>query len=156
MDLQTHAIIYKLNTIIGWRFLLFVFFLFGVISVQAESYEKEKETLQAEMYKYFSTTEQKKFMEVTELLKEKSLAAGDEQTFYRAWGNQAIYLSLREQRTKAKEVVGDMRQYANEHKSHFGEYTALHVLGSVYLRMHDYVGAENSFKKLRISNFNRK
>ncbi|MCH5312132.1 MAG: HAMP domain-containing histidine kinase [Prevotella sp.] len=99
------------------------------------------------MYKYFSTTEQKKFMEVTELLKEKSLAAGDEQTFYRAWGNQAIYLSLREQRTKAKEVVGDMKQYANEHKSHFGEYTAMHVQGSVYLRMHDYANAENSFKE---------
>ena len=147
MDMQTGTIIYMYNTIMKNRFILFVFLLFSVISVNAQSYENEKERLQAEMYEYFSTPKQKKFMDVTESLKEKSMAAGDEQTFYRAWGNQAIYLAMREQRTKAKDVVNDMKQYANEHKSHFGEYTAMHVQGSVFLRMHDYVGAENSFKE---------
>lgn len=128
------------------RFLLAAILLLSTISMQAQSSGKGIDQLQTEMYKYFSTPEQEKFMEVTEQLKEKSLEINDEQTFYKAWGNQAIYLSTHEQRTKAMEVVNEMKLYAYEHKSNFGEYTATHVQGTVYLRMQNYVGAENSFK----------
>ena len=128
--------------------LLIVFFLLGIMPVQAQlsANKQEIDRLQAEMYKYFSTNEQDKFMEVTEELKEKVQAFGDEQIFYKAWGNQAIYLAIHDQRTKALKVVKEMKEYARDNNSYFGEYTALHVQGAVYLRMHDYAGAENSFK----------
>lgn len=126
--------------------LLVVFSLFGIIATQAQSTNlKEIEDLQAEMYKYFSTPDQEKFMEVTEQLKEKSLAINDEQTYYKAWGNQIVYLALHDQRTKAMDIVKEMKQYAAEHDSKYGEYTALHVQGTIYLRMQNYSSAEISF-----------
>ena len=128
------------------HFLLIFVSLFGMMSAQAQSLHKEIEQLQTDMYKYFSTPDQDKFMEVTEQLKAKCLEVNDEQLFYKAWGNQAIYLSTHEQRTKALKAVKEMKEYAHEHNSYFGEYTALHVQGAAYLRMHDYIGAENSFK----------
>lgn len=126
------------------RVLLVVFALFCMMTAQAQSSDIKK--LETEMYKYFSSPEQEKFMEIAELLKKKSLAAGEEKLFYKAWGNQAIYLSTHEQRMKAMEVVKRMKLYASEHESLFGEYTALHVEGAVYLRMQNYDGAEKSFK----------
>ena len=127
-------------------FWLIIISLFGTMSTQAQSSKlKEIEDLQTEMYQYFSTPEQEKFMQVTDQLKEKSLDINDERTFYKAWGNQAIYLATHEQRTKATEVVKEMKQYALDHGSRFGEYTALHVQGSVYLRMQNFAGAEVSF-----------
>ena len=126
------------------RFLSVVFALFCVLAMQAQS--SEIKVLQAEMYKYFGTPEQEKFMEVTESLKERCLEVGEERMFYKAWGNQAIYLSTHEQRSKAMDVVGEMRLYAVEHDSRYGEYMALHVQGTVYLRMQNYISAENSFK----------
>ena len=126
------------------RFLSVVFALFCVLAMQAQSSEIKE--LQAEMYKYFSTPEQEKFMEVTESLKEECKAANEDRLFYKAWGNQAIYLATHEQRIKAMETVKEMKAYANEHDDLFGEYTALHVEGTVYLRMQNYDGAEKSFK----------
>ena len=121
--------------------------LFGIMPTQAQSADKKDiEALQTEMYKYFSTPEQEKFMEVTDELKAKSLEVQDEQLFYKAWGNQAIYLAIHEQRTKALKAAKEMRDYANEHNSYFGQYTALHVQGTIYLRMQNYASAENSFK----------
>lgn len=126
------------------RFLSVVFVLFYVLAMQAQSSEIKE--LQSEMYKYFSTPEQETFMEVTERLKEKCLEYNDDQTFYKAWSNQAIYLATHEQRIKAMETVKEMKLYASEHDNLFGEYTALHVEGTVYLRMQNYDGAEKSFK----------
>ena len=126
------------------RILSVIVALFCVLAIQAQSSEIKK--LQAEMYKYFSTLEQDKFMEVTEQLKKKCLEYGDDQTFYKAWGNQAIYLATHDQRLKSMETVKEMKAYANEHGNLFGEYTSLHVEGTVYLRMHNYDSAENSFK----------
>lgn len=126
------------------RFLTIVIALFCVLAVQAQSSDIKE--LQAEMYKYFSTPEQEKFMEVTNLLKEKCKEVGDNQLFYKAWGNQAIYFATHEQRLKAMETVKEMKEYAGVHGDLFGEYTSLHVEGTVLLRMHNYDGAEKSFK----------
>ena len=126
------------------RFLSVVFALFCVLAMQAQSSKLNE--LQAEMDKYFSTPEQEKFMQVTDLLKKKSKEEGEDQIFYKAWGNQAIYFATHEQRLKAMETVKEMKKYASEHGSLFGEYTSLHVEGTVFLRMHNYDGAEKSFK----------
>lgn len=127
-------------------FLLFILSMIGTMPMQAQSSERQEiERLQAEMYEYFSTPEQTKFMEVTEQLKEKSKDINDERMFYKAWGNQAIYLATHDQRTRAMDAVKEMKNYATEHDSHFGEYTALHVQGTIYLRMQNYAGAEISF-----------
>ena len=128
------------------RFLIVVFFLLGIMPVQAQSVHQEIQRLQTDMYKYFSTPEQDRFMEVTDSLKEKCLEVNDEQLFYKAWGNQAIYLGIHEQRTKALKVAKEMKEYADEHESYFGKYTAMHVQGSIYYRMQNYSSAENCFK----------
>ena len=128
------------------KILSIVFCLLGLMPMQGQTIHQEVKQLQTEMYKYFSTPEQEKFMEVTNQLKNKCLEIQDEQLFYKAWGNQAIYLAIHEQRTKALNVAKKMREYANEHESYFGQYTAMHVQGTIYLRMQNYSSAENSFK----------
>ena len=126
--------------------LSFLLVLLAMLPVQAQSVHQDIKQLQTDMYKYFSTPEQEKFMEITDQLKEKCLEVQDEQLFYKAWGNQAIYLAIHEQRTKALKAVKEMRDYALEHDSYFGQYTALHVQGTIYTRMQNYPSAENSFK----------
>ena len=102
--------------------------------------------LEQEMYRYFYTEDSLNFHKTTALLKEACLKAGDETSFYRAWGNMAIYEATHQRRTHALGIAREMEDYAEAHKSTFGTYTAIHVMGNVYHQMRDYANAEKTFK----------
>ena len=80
-------------------------------------------------------------------LMEEAKKAGNDEVFYRAWGNLSVYESTHQRRTHALEIAREMGAYAQEHKSVFGEYIAKHVIGTVYQQMRDYDNAEKTFKE---------
>ena len=104
------------------------------------------EELQTEMYKLFYKEDSLQFRQVVNELKDECKKAGNEEVFYKAWGNYAIYETTHQRRTQALALAREMEDYAEEHKSIFGQYTAIHVLGTVYHQMRDYDNAEKTFK----------
>lgn len=112
----------------------------------AQTVDKEKlEALQSEMYRLFYSEDSLSFYKVVGELKDACLAAGNEQVFYKAWGNHAIYESTHQRRIHALEVAREMRAYAEEQESIYGLYTSTHVTGSIYHQMRDYDNAEKAF-----------
>ena len=88
--------------------------------------------LQTEMYRLFYQDDSVAFRKVISDLMEATKKADDDVVFYRAWGNLSIYESTHQRRTHALEIARKMESYAQEHNSIFGQYTAIHVTGTVY------------------------
>lgn len=103
--------------------------------------------LQNEMYKYFSTTDKEKFFEVTEQLKEVSRKAGDDRSFYKAWGNQAIFEGRNQRRSHGLEIAKQLQDYATATNDKFGIYTGGHVSASILHMMGDHPNAIIGFKR---------
>jgi len=101
--------------------------------------------LQTEMYRLFYQDDSVAFRKVISDLMEATKKADDDVVFYRAWGNLSIYESTHQRRTHALEIAREMESYAQEHNSIFGQYTAIHVTGTVYQQMRDYDNAEKRF-----------
>ena len=112
----------------------------------------ELERLRADMYRLYSTDSLERFMDVTVRLKEAALKAGDERTFYRAWANQALYTFRKKSRKEGQAILEQQREYAQQHDSKFGIYSATSVnisflsmlkmddkLEEAYLQCIDYV-----------------
>ena len=116
-------------------------------TVSAQEADPAVQKWQAEMYKYFSTPDSVQFFQATRELKAASLKAGDEISFYKAWGNEAIYESTHDRRNRSMEIAKAMKAYAMQQKSKFGEYTSMHVMAIVCYYMLDYDGAERNFLK---------
>ncbi len=87
--------------------------------------------LTKEMYRLYPTRDTANFMRITEQLKKVSLQAGDERTFYKAWGNQAMYTFLRINQKRGLKRAMEVYQYASKEDSKFGMYTATYMLGTI-------------------------
>lgn len=103
--------------------------------------------LQTEMYRLFYQEDSVALRKAIADLMEEAKKAGNDEAFYRAWGNLSVYESTHQRRTHALEIAREMGAYAQEHKSVFGEYIAKHVIGTVYQQMRDYDNAEKTFKE---------
>ena len=103
--------------------------------------------LQTEMYRLFYQEDSVALRKAIAELMEEAKKAGNDEVFYRAWGNLSVYESTHQRRTHALEIAREMGAYAQEHKSVFGEYIAKHVIGTVYQQMRDYDNAEKTFKE---------
>lgn len=103
--------------------------------------------LQTEMYRLFYQEDSVALRKAIADLMEEAKKAGNDEVFYRAWGNLSVYESTHQRRTHALEIAREMGSYAQEHKSVFGEYIAKHVIGTVYQQMRDYDNAEKTFKE---------
>lgn len=105
----------------SWLCSLFLM-LSGPLSAQGlqQEIEKERET----MYRYFSTDSVDQFMAVTDRLKELTQKTGDERLFYRTWGNQALYIFRKVNRSRGLEIAREIREYAEAHDSKYGLYAA--------------------------------
>ena len=95
--------------------------------VTADSIDK----LTKEMYRLYPTRDTANFMRVSEKLKEASRKAGDERTFYKAWGNQAMYTFLRISQQRGIKRAQEVYKYALKVDSKFGMYTSTYLLGSI-------------------------
>lgn len=103
--------------------------------------------LQTEMYRLFYQDDSLALRQTISELMEETKKAGNEEVFYRAWGNLSVYESTHQRRTHALEIAREMNDYAQKHKSVFGQYIAIHVMGTIYHQMRDYDNAEKTFKE---------
>ena len=104
------------------------------------------EHLQTEMYRLFYKEDSISFRNVIDELKTECQKTGNEEVFYKARGNYAIYESTHQRRTKALEIAREMKDYAESQSNTYGQYSAIHVIGAVYHQMRDYEHAEQTFK----------
>ena len=103
--------------------------------------------LQKQMYQLYNKNDEAAFIDVTNQLKEAAQKAGDERTFYKAWGNQAIYFANHRQRNRGQLTAKDMQQYALHHDHKYGIYTGTHVMGTIQTMMGDYQEGVQNFRK---------
>ena len=92
------------------------------------------ERLSKEMYRLFYTDSISRFMEVTDRLKELCLQAGDERTFYKAWGNQATYIYSRDSHEKGFAIAHAEMDYAQQHQAKYGIYASSQTNASMLSR----------------------
>ena len=118
--------------------------LFCISAIKAAT-EKNLLRLEADMLKYMETKEREKFFSVTDQLKEESKEAGNEQLFYKAWGNQGIYEAAQQYYQNALDIAKEMKEYALKDGSIYGEYAAMHTEAMILLQKQDYEAAEKSF-----------
>jgi len=125
------------------RFSIMVLVLLMLFSmpIGAQSIEE----LEKEMYRYYTSRDEAKLMEVTERLKEEALKVGDERRFYKAWGNQAIYTANHMHRNRGLSMAKEMMEYANRHGHKYGIYSSSVVAAGVLHQMGDYDDAAMNY-----------
>lgn len=101
--------------------------------------------LEADMLKYMETKERDKFFDITNRLKAGSVEAGNERLFYQAWGNQGIYEADQQYYESAHEIARQMKDYARQEGSIYGEYAAMHAEAMTLLQEGSYDEAQRAF-----------
>ena len=96
----------------------------GTVTAGNTSDAAEIERLTKEMYYYFSTDSSEHFMRITDSLKAICLKAGDEETFYKAWSNQATHSFTKISREKGLAIAKEEHAYAEKHESKYGLYSS--------------------------------
>ena len=117
------------------------------VLAQATTASPKVKELQTEMYRLFYQEDSLALRQTISDLMEEAKKTNQEEIFYRAWGNLSIYESTHMRRTHALEIAREMGAYAKGQKSIFGQYTSIHVTGTVYQQMRDYDNAEKTFKE---------
>lgn len=107
----------------------------------------EVERLEKAMYRYYSTDSIEQFSETVRQLKAASLQAGDEHTFYKAWGNQAIYMFNRNNHHEGLKTAQELYDYAKWHDNKFGLYTATYVMGTILTGLRQNDEAQRHFQE---------
>ena len=115
------------------------------IAVARAATEDELLRLEADMLQLMETRERDRLFDVTDKLKEKSKEAGNERLFYQAWGNQGIYEAAQRYFTSAIDIAREMKDYARQDGSIYGEYAALHTQAMILLQQGDYDEAQKAF-----------
>ena len=103
--------------------------------------------LEKEMYRYYSSNAIDSFMLITDQLMEACREAGpsQEQLFYKAWSNQAIYSFNKVNRTRGLELAHQIHDYAYQHDSKFGLYTSTYALATMSSSLRHFAQAEHEF-----------
>ncbi len=117
------------------RRMIYLLFLLLSLSATAQQENKDIEELRTTMYRLYNTDSIEKFMAATDRLKALSRQAGDEQTFYKTWCNQALYTFRKIDRTKGLDLVKEIKSFAEQEDSKYGLYSAtaanVTILGSM-------------------------
>ena len=90
------------------------------------------EQLRKDMYRLFNKPDSfQQFLQVTDQLIEVSKQTNNEDLLYRAWGNQAIKLSVNGKREQALDIVKEMSDYAHVHDSKYGLFASTYTSAQV-------------------------
>ena len=115
------------------------------LSAAAQQEKKDIEELRATMYSLYNTDSIEKFMAATDRLKALSRKTGDEQTFYKAWCNQALFTFRKINRSKGVDLVKEIKAYAEQEDSKYGLYTATTANVAMLTSMNQPQLAEKGF-----------
>ena len=102
-------------------------------------------SLEAEMLKYMDTNDREAFMKTAEKLKTLSKEEGDERILFKAWGNQAIYEATHQYYESALKIADEMKEYARQEGSIYGEFAVMHTEAMILLQEQDDKAAEKAF-----------
>ena len=94
--------------------------------------DKKERMLTDEYYKYFEANNTKSFLPVAEKLKALYLQRGEEDKYYRVWGNEVIFYVNLKNLHRAITEVGKMRIDALNSNNKFGEALSYYNLGIIY------------------------
>ncbi|MBQ6377738.1 MAG: SpoIIE family protein phosphatase [Prevotella sp.] len=129
------------------KWLLSLIMLLPCLTAGAQESSDDIKYLTQEMYRLYPHRESpKEFLDVTDRLKKAALTAGDERTFYKAWGNQATYSFSAVSRDRGLEMAKEMKEYAQKHNEHFGMYASMSINASMLSTLHLYDQATKSFE----------
>ena len=123
----------------------YLLFLLLSLSAAAQQEKKDIEELKATMYRLYNTDSIEKFMAATDRLKALSRKTGDEQTFYKAWCNQALFTFRKINRSKGVDLVKEIKAYAEQEDSKYGLYTATTANVAMLTSMNQPQLAEKGF-----------
>lgn len=101
--------------------------------------------LEADMLQYMETRERDKFFDITNRLKEGCKEAGNERLFYQAWGRQGVYEATQQYYESAHSIARQMKDYARQEGSIYGEYAAMHTEAMTLLQEDHYDDAQKAF-----------
>ena len=118
-----------MNAWLRYRRWMAGFCLLGLsLTAAAQVKTADIEQLRKDMYRLFNKPDSlQQFIQVTNQLIEVTKQTNNEDLLYRAWANQATSLSLGGKREQALEVIKNMTNYAREHESKFGLFTATYA-----------------------------
>lgn len=139
--------IYKKVT---YRTIVLLGFLLCTVCLRAASGASGNDELlrlEAEMLKYMNTDERDAFTNAVEKLKEASKEFGNDQMFYKAWGNQCVYEAMQRYYDKAVKDAQEMVYHARENGSVYGEYAGMHTEAMILMQQNAYEEAEKAFLK---------
>ena len=102
----------------------YLLFLLLSLSAAAQQEKKDIEELRATMYRLFNTDSIEKFMAATDHLKALCRKTGDEQTFYKAWCNQAFFTFRKINRSKGLDLAKEIKAFAEQEDSKYELYSA--------------------------------
>ena len=87
----------------------------------------ELERLRSEMYRLYATDSLDRFMATTDRLKEVARRVGNEEYFYKAWSNQALFVFRKKNREEGQQILKAEKDYAEKHNHKYGIYSATSV-----------------------------
>ena len=125
--------------------MIHLLFLLLSLSAAAQQEKKDIEELSTTMYRLYNTDSIEKFMAATDRLKALTKKTGDEQTFYKAWCNQALFTFRKINRSKGIELVKEIKAYAEKEDSKFGLYSATSANVTILTSMNQPQLAEKGF-----------
>ena len=109
------------------RRMTYLLFLLLSLSATAQQEKKDIEELRATMYRLFNTDSIEKFMAATDHLKALCRKTGDEQTFYKAWCNQAFFTFRKINRSKGLDLAKEIKAFAEQEDSKYGLYSVTSI-----------------------------
>ncbi len=109
------------------RRMIYLLFLLLSLSATAQQEKKDIEELKTTMYRLFNTDSIEKFMAATDHLKALCRKTGDEQTFYKAWCNQAFFTFRKINRSKGLDLAKEIKAFAEQEDSKYGLYSVTSI-----------------------------
>ena len=111
-----------MNVWLRYRKRMAGFCLLGLsLTAAAQVKTADIEQLRKDMYRLFNKPDSfQQFIQVTNQLIEATKQTNNEDLLYRAWGNQAIKLSVNGKREQALEIIKEMSDFARKNDSKYG------------------------------------
>ncbi len=122
-----------MNAWLRYRRWMAGFCLLGLsLTAAAQVKTADIEQLRKDMYRLFNKPDSfQQFLQVTDQLIEVSKQTNNEDLLYRAWGNQAIKLSVNGKREQALDIVKEMSDYAHVYDSKYGLFASTYTSAQV-------------------------
>lgn len=122
-----------MNAWLRYRRWMAGFCLLGLsLTAAAQVKTTDIEQLRKDMYRLFNKPDSfQQFLQVTDQLIEVSKQTNNEDLLYRAWGNQAIKLSVNGKREQALDIVKEMSDYAHVYDSKYGLFASTYTSAQV-------------------------